>query len=139
MFYRDHDLIRRYLSYLADGIGLHEWGLSLDTGDPEQEDAAGMCYPFPKTQTAVIVFNWDYMEQNGEEVFRRCAVHELLHCHFAAMDTTVHSAEQLLGTIGWSVFSSAWDLAMETCLDAIATVLARQFLLPSAWLEEATA
>lgn len=122
---KDHRELSRYTRALADLMGLRDWTIRVDLGDPGNDGAhegtwIGCCLVTPFRRSAVITIDPALRDQPRDEV-RSTMVHELTHCHLDAMRDQVYT--DLLGQMGqptYDVFTGSFLRNLEHATDAIA-------------------
>lgn len=133
--------LAKYVRAAADALGLRDWTIHLEEGTlPERKGVTeGMrwnaaCESVPGRKHATLTFAPYFAEGSPTEV-RNTVVHELVHCHFAAlwhqarMDLLDHFGQQ-----GYDVFVASFERNLEYGVDAVAEALAPR-LPPIRWPE----
>lgn len=118
----DHELTR-YVRHIADLLDLRDWDITVKVGT--SEDALGECLPVYGQRRATISLCSTWQEMTPEDV-RSTVVHELIHCHLAALTHLLDSvaAEVLHKQVG-AMLTTAVSLELEYATDAIACAAAK--------------
>lgn len=121
----------RYISALADAVGLRDWSISLQD-DPCADDVNGTCQCVYGRRVASIALSRNWMNADEYDL-RETIVHELLHCHTDPITYPLAGIEDHLGSSLHTHLVSSQALALELAVDAIASAFAPRLPLPSEW------
>lgn len=125
----DRAELGRYVRWLANELSLRDWELVLFHRNPDDEDDIATCDPTYGRKRAEISFRDDFRTQTPE-VQRHTIVHELLHCHFAAMQEFIRiQTLKPLGQGTYDMFQGAYRQALEYGIDGITDGIAHRFPL----------
>jgi hypothetical protein len=116
-----------YFRALADLMGLRDWTFELKDGPSDEPDHAAAIQCVYGRRLGHIFLADAFLDADPAER-RATAVHELLHAHFAGMHNLLHN-ERREGAVSDTLFR-AYDLAMESGIDAVAEALAPHLPLP---------
>ena len=121
--------LESYVRWVADEIGLRDWTFHMDWDNPaDEDDAASVWWPDGQ-KNARIRWNARFMEYRPE-LQRRYVVHELVHCHFSAMqDTVENDLTPHLSRPTYDLYSRGFRRQLELGVDAVADALARRLPL----------
>lgn len=112
-----------YLRCLADKMGLRDWTVGIDDDPPDDNHRAEASCAYGRKHIWIQVSE-SFLDCKEEDQ-RQTLVHELLHCHFAAMHHV------LCRSLGQADVFEAYKLAMEYGVDGIAEEWAKHLPLPS--------
>lgn len=126
---RERKALARYVRWVANEIGLRDWTFHMDWDRPAEDgDAASVWWPEGQKH-AKIRWNPRFREY-GPDLQRRYVVHELVHCHFAAMqDTVEEDLQPHLARPTYDIYSQSFRRALEYGVDAVAEALAENMPL----------
>lgn len=137
---RDRKELGRYVRWVADEMGLRDWHFDLDVeppDDPEmyegqQRAFADVC-PTPGRRHAKMRFCEDFRFGLTADQQRMAVVHELVHCHLAALQHQCEcDLDPLLGRPAITVFFNGFRRNLEYAVDGITAALTPHFP-PIAW------
>lgn len=118
----------RYLRRAADMLGLRDWAFNLRWTPCEDGDAMASINCISGQKRASIFLTMEFADL-PEHQQRHALIHELLHCHFNAMDTVLYTACGPLGSVAFGILQSNHHNEVEMAVDAIASEIAQLFPL----------
>lgn len=121
------DSVRDYLGELCSRMRLRDWTVELSyEPDGEADHAASVEIPHGR-RCASIQLARNFARKTPEEI-RTILVHELVHCHLDAVDTTLSQVlPTMIGQVGWVPLRELLARDLEVATDQLSEVLA-QFL-----------
>ena len=121
---RDQKALREYVRWVADRVGLRDWHFTLFY-EHDEEDAIAICTPTYGRRRAKIQFAADFRTLDVDEQ-RNSVIHELLHCHLAAVQDQVRlDLPKELAQSAYNLFFAAFRQNLEYAVDAISASLAK--------------
>lgn len=125
---RDLKELGRYVRWIADEIGLRDWTINLCADGTETEDEAERALAeidcCSGRRQARIDFCDDFRDIKPEDQ-RMAVVHELVHCHLAAVqEQCEHDLVDLIGRPADAVFTRSFRRNLEYAVDGITSALA---------------
>lgn len=120
---RDRKALGRYIRAVADEMGLRDWNLHL-LNEPADDDCnAQACIIYGRKRASIRVCE-GFRDFEPERI-RHSVVHELIHCHTAAMDNLVeHDLDEHLGIPTAAIFHAGYRRHAEYAVDGLADALA---------------
>lgn len=127
-----------YVRMIADRMGLRDWRFDVLEQEPETGkeyegtnfQASASCEPTPNQRRASLRFADDFSSKSRDEA-RHILVHELLHCHMAAVyECGRNGVLDQLSQSTYNMFMFSFTQAWETAIDAIAIAWAEKLPLP---------
>jgi hypothetical protein len=128
---RDQKAIADYLSELKDLMGLRDWWVEVDWSSPpapEEEgyesfttEATMSCTP--RQRHGVLRLSPDFIDEyRDKDYVSMILVHELVHCHFAALREVMRTGSLLkhVGQAQYDALGHHFDEQWEYAIDAIA-------------------
>jgi hypothetical protein len=110
-------------------MGLRDWSLFIIVENLDRENAAGYCQVTYGRRLATIKIDQATFE-GGRAELRQTVVHELIHCHFAAVQWVFNGIGKQLNPNVFGAFQDSFTDRMECTVDDIAEAWARKFPLP---------
>lgn len=125
---RDHRELCRYIRWVANELGLHDWTIHV-MHEPAESNKSGNIHCTDGARECFISFAWNFRSLPAEEQ-RETVVHELLHAQHATCWHMVQSdLAEALGKPTYYVFCDSYRRAMEYSVDALAKAIAPRFPL----------
>jgi hypothetical protein len=119
-----------YVRRLADMVGLCDWRFVVLEEAPADTDAVANVTPVAGRKYAEFRFRPDFFD-DGPEERRATVLHELIHCHLAAISEQVRSDLLThLGQATYDVFVAAFLRQLEYAVDGMAEAWAELLPLP---------
>ena len=119
-----------YLRDLADRLGLKDWDIRLERGEPQNGNALGSNHLQYGQRRCYIYLSSDLFAEKPED-HRWVCVHELLHCHFDPLDDAMDDvADRLADDKATELARAVYKRQREHTLDHIATAIALYLPLP---------
>ena len=124
-----------YVRWIADEMGLRDWRFEIEWREPEEVDEVeghvrgASCEPVPGRRVATLGFG-EHLREVDPEDLRETVVHELIHCHLAALWAQLR--QDLLNPLGqetYNAFIASSERNMEFGVDALAAALAKHMPL----------
>ncbi len=107
---REHAALSDYVRSCADALGLRDWLIVVDR-TPCDDGSNAQSYLVYGRKLARLSFCRDFRDHKPEHQ-RQTVVHELIHCHFAAVDNMAeHDLEPQIGNAAASVFFASFPQA----------------------------
>lgn len=120
-----------YLGYLAPRLGLSAWDIFLRPEPCENPEHAATVSCIPGRKIANIQVAVDFFDTEPEKQ-RHVLVHELIHIHvdqeFQLIEDTLPG---MIGSVAYHPFQAAFRSLHEHGVDAMASVLAPHYPLPT--------
>lgn len=126
---KDWKILEDYVRWVANEVGLKDWKVNVLRELPEKADHAGECDCLFGRKIANITFHKNFRSDRPEQQ-RQTVVHELLHCHFAAAESTVYNMgfkSGLLTDMQREAIYGSYMQAHEYGIDGVAVALACTF------------
>jgi hypothetical protein len=120
--------VRRYVEEAQGVLGLLDLTIKV-TDEQAPEDTYADIQVHPEAPEATIRIAHGFWTLTPDEQ-RRVIVHELLHCHMAAMVNLKDDLEKTLGTAAFDIFDAAFERAHERTTDKLARLMAPLLPLP---------
>jgi hypothetical protein len=121
---RDRCDFRPYVRRIADLMGLRDWTFHVpDDQRPDDPDANAEIRCWRGRKHATVLFGESFLRA-GEDDQRHSVVHEMVHCHFAAMGWVAQEGLSADAERGW-------HLVFEYGVDGVADAWAPLLPLPS--------
>lgn len=117
-------VLEEYVRATANLMGLRDWTFQIDC-QPCDEGIAGQIRCTEGTKFASIMVAADFQDRPMKEQ-KVIVAHELMHCHTAAMAYTTNMIKGLLQRDVWDLFSKAFEMQLEHCVDAVGVAIADQ-------------
>lgn len=122
---RDRKAFREYVRWVADDMGLRDWTFEIEYRC-DNEDAHATVYPVDGRKLATIKFEEGFRRLKPETQ-RMVVVHELVHCHLAALQHQLETDfEALLGKPADALMNRSADRNLEYAVDGLAHAINRQ-------------
>lgn len=121
--------LHAYVRRLADMCDLRDWHIEVAVGDVDDETLA-TCQPTLGQKHATISFADSWRTWSAFQL-RSTVAHELVHCHFAALDSLV--SEMLrsgLGKASTAIADIAYTHQNEYLVDGLSLLIAKTLPLP---------
>jgi hypothetical protein len=121
--------VAAYVRLVADLCDLRDWDIFVYVGNVG-DDLLATCEAVYGQRRAKInlASNWQSMDADD---FRATVVHELVHCHFAALDHTVSEMTSAAFPRRFGkLFEAAYTVQVEYTVDALSLVLSKLLPLP---------
>lgn len=118
-----------YARERADDLGLRDWWVRIEKVSSE-EDALASCRVIRGRRLVYIRVCEGFREEKPDEQ-RSTIIHELLHCHMAAMEWVVSATESALGSSAYAICHEGFTDALEHAVDGIAESIAEKYPLIS--------
>lgn len=120
---RDHRALSTYVRSCADALGLRDWLVVVER-TPCDDESLAQAYLVYGRKLARIRFCRSFRDCTLEQV-RQTVAHELIHCHFAAVDNMAeHDLKAHLGDAAAHVFFGSFRRQMEYGVDGLADAVA---------------
>lgn len=120
---KDRKALGRYIRHVADLMELHDWRLHLQD-EPSEDDCNAQTRLIYGRKVAEIKVAEGFRFIEPERI-RQTVIHELVHCHFAAISNQVgNDLGEPLGKQAADLFYEAWLRNFEYGVDATAAALA---------------
>src|SRR4051794_37550360 len=105
---RDRKALGRYIRWVADHLELWDWTFRISDETTGEEHVLAEVRPAEGRKLADIIFCADFRDRAREEQ-RHTVAHELVHCHFAAVQHQVEEdLDELLGKPADAVLCSSF-------------------------------
>ena len=118
-----------YLRQLADRIGLKDWIIAVDRGEPVLPGALASVCVVDGRKLAIVRLASGLAGCPAPEQ-RYVLVHELVHCHLDGTHRAIDAVKEVIGTAAFTLLEAQHRLAVELATDAVAEVLAPSLPLP---------
>jgi hypothetical protein len=136
---RDKKVFGNYVREIANLVGLCNWHIQVQFGELDTPDWAEEVHPdeewgaqneqIPHRKVALLTFPGNVKERDRDDL-RGTVVHELVHCHFAAMWHQVRKdLLKQLGQQGYDIFVNSFERNMEWGVDGVASAWAEKLPL----------
>lgn len=120
--------IRRYIEEAQGTLGLLDLTIKV-TDEQAPDDTYADILVHDEAPEATIRIAHGFWSLASDDQ-RRVIVHELLHCHLAAMVNLKDDLEKTLGTAAFDILDSAFERAHERTTDKLARLMAPLLPLP---------
>lgn len=120
---RDRKTLARYIRQAADALELRDWTFDL-MRKPSEEDAYAMVWPTYGQRNARIAFCANFRDLEPE-LQRGTVVHELIHCHLAALQSQMENdLDGHLSSVAESLFFRSVRRNLEYAVDGLERAIA---------------
>lgn len=121
----DWDGIGQYVSYIRDGLGLHQWTVHV-SHKPASKDAQASISPVYGRKHAILSLARGWPDVDRKEQ-KHTIIHEMLHLLFFDTQSTLHRMQEVISE---DLFYLLWEShteALEFAIDHLADVLTHRF------------
>jgi hypothetical protein len=120
----EQDVLGEYVRSVANRLWLSDWTFLLSPEEPEREDALASIALTRHRKHGVLYFCSDFRSLKATTV-RHCVVHELTHCHEAAMSEYVmlSGMKAARSQAVYDLFWEGYRQHVERTTDALADAL----------------
>jgi len=108
---------QRYVDAAKEILNLSQWEIKVKDF-PAAEDAYADIEAHDVLWHAKLRLSEDFWKEAPAEQ-RRIIAHELLHLHYAGVERLVGSAESVMGSAAYDLYSTVWDIEIERAADAL--------------------
>lgn len=130
LFGGDRERLETYIRQMAALMGLKDWEISLEAGNPENENHAACCATVYGRRILNIWFREGWEEWDGDEL-RVTVIHELLHAYHNPLRGPIDNLQPHIGGLAHALTLEAYNDLMEVAIDSIATAWAETLPLPT--------
>jgi len=111
------DEAQRYVDAAKRILNLSQWDIKVKDY-PSAEDAYADIEAHDQLWHAKLRLSEDFWKESAEDQ-RKIIAHELIHLHYAGVERLVNSAESVMGTAAYDLYSKVWEIEVERAADAL--------------------
>lgn len=121
----DWDGIAQYVTYVRDGLGLHQWTIHISQHPCEKNAQASIAPVYGRRHATLFLSRrWPTTDRTEQ---KHTIIHEMLHLLFFDVQSVVHRVGEVISE---ELFYTLWDghtEALEFAVDHLADVLLNRF------------